>query len=202
MKYLNLTDDQIAELVRGGDEKAFGEIYRRHQAHLLKYVVKNQLYICGNSYEPEDIVQDTFVRAQIAIIDGKYKPQESMFPWLMRIAINKFINLYRQNAKREIISLSPCDFLTDESTEQRFIPPEDTKGYELKYAMEYMHKKAKYIPVNLQVIIPFLVDGYKYEEIAKEMSLPLGTVRSKIFHLKKKIRKIMEKDGVGIEALL
>ncbi len=200
--YTTLTDDHLAQMVNEGDENAFGEIYKRHQPRLIKYVLKNKLYSSGNCYEPEDIVQETFIRARIAIIGGKYKPQEVMFSWLIKIATNKFINFCRQNAKRKTISLSIRNFLTDESTEQGFIPPEDTKGYELKYAMEYLNKTAKDIPVNLQTIIPFLVKGYKYEEIAEELSLPLGTVRSKIFHLKKKLLKIMQKQGVGIEALL
>ena len=198
-KYTILTDEELAQMANEGDENAFGEIYNRYYKKLLSFVKNNQLHHCGEAFEPEDIVHDAFVRAHKALMKEDYNFQYSMFPWLMMIAKNHYINLFRRSKK---VVAVPCDF-TDDETENNWLPYfEDGTSYELKQACEYVMKASSHIPKRLQPIIFYVVNGYKYQEIADVLNLSMGTVRSRIHCLKKELLRIMQKDGVGIEALL
>lgn len=198
-KYTTLTDDQLAKMVNEGNENAFGEIYNRYYKKLLSYVKNKQLHHCGEAYEAEDIVQNTFVLAHKALMKEKFDFQKSIFPWLMTIAKNHYINLFRRSKKVVAVSYVTDDEIMD----NRLLPYfEDGASYELKQVKEYVMKASSQIPKRLQSIVFYLVNGYKYEEIADELNLSLGTVRSRIHYLKKELLIIMQKDGVGIEALL
>lgn len=82
------------------DKDAFGELYQRYYDRIYNYIY----YRTGNSHEAEDLAARVFMRAMKHI--GAYTDQGVPFSaWLYRIARNMVANWYRDNSRRQIISL-------------------------------------------------------------------------------------------------
>ncbi|RZK09814.1 MAG: RNA polymerase sigma factor [Flavobacterium sp.] len=123
--------------------------------------------------DSDDLVQDTLMKA-IRHHD-KFEEGSNLKGWLFTILKNTFINNYRKDVKtRSIITRS------DEiSSEDLNYNPSKNQG-EAKFVMADIQKALKSIPQNCS--LPFLryFEGYKYQEIADEMQIPIGTVKTRI----------------------
>src|SRR5688500_4288305 len=72
---------------------AFGELARVHEAELLRVARR----MCSRDEEhARDLVQDTFVRAYEAYVEGRFRQGSNARAWLLRILTNGFINDYRR----------------------------------------------------------------------------------------------------------
>ncbi|MCW3071172.1 MAG: polymerase sigma factor [Bacteroidetes bacterium] len=133
-----------------------------------------------NNDEAQDLVQDTYVKA-ITYRD-KFADATNLKAWLYTIMKNTFINSYRRNIKtRQIIQqtddlslVKPAAGVNSPSAESQINEKEINKAID---ALDDDYK------------IPFTryFDGYKYKEIADELNLPIGTVKSRIFLARKKL---------------
>jgi RNA polymerase sigma-70 factor (ECF subfamily) len=94
-----LDEDTLIELAKQ-DREAFGKLYELHIDRIYNYVY----YRVGNSHDAEDLTARVFFRAIQHI--GNYQNQGVPFSaWLYRIARNMLANWYRDNSKRQMISL-------------------------------------------------------------------------------------------------
>ena len=102
--------------------------------------------------------------------------------WLYTIMKNTFINNYRRNVrKRTIMDNTDDDYFVNSTKKVSPVTPDS----------EYNHKDIlKTVDaLNDECKIPFQMhfDGYKYKEIADELNMPIGTVKSRIFLARKKL---------------
>ncbi len=99
-KYAMLTDDQLVGLYQEGDNKAFDILLERNQERIFQYI-----FIMCNSDEnaANDAFQDTFVRAIVAIREGRYHANGQFNAWLMRIARNIVLDNVRSNKTHRTI---------------------------------------------------------------------------------------------------
>jgi RNA polymerase sigma-70 factor (ECF subfamily) len=88
-------DARLVERAVGGDELAFADLVRRHQARALRLA----FVICGSTQEAEDAVQDAFVKTYAAL--PRVRPHTAVRPWLMRIVANTARNRRRSAGRRE-----------------------------------------------------------------------------------------------------
>jgi RNA polymerase sigma-70 factor (ECF subfamily) len=134
-----------------------------------------------NSEEAKDLFQETAYRA-ITNRD-KFRPGTNFKAWLFTIMKNIFINNYRKKSKANTIMDSTDNLyyinsgltLISNSAESNIVLEELT---EMIDALDHT------------IRIPFLMhyQGFKYQEIADELSLPLGTVKSRIFFARKELK--------------
>lgn len=125
-----------------------------------------------------DLVQDTFVKA-ITYRD-KFEESTNLKAWLFTIMKNTFINSYRRAVKTNQIMQSNADLAMARAFKDNY-----NDMTESRIAAKEILKKIE--GLDDQYKIPFTkhYNGYKYEEIAKEMQLPLGTIKSRIFLARK-----------------
>ena len=88
-------DARLVERAVGGDDRAFADLVRRHQARALRLA----FVICGSTQEAEDAVQDAFVKTYAAL--PRVLPHTAVLPWLMRIVANTARNRRRSAGRRE-----------------------------------------------------------------------------------------------------
>src|SRR5687768_3606196 len=101
MTELEAEDHLDASLVAravGGEELAFADLVRRHQARALRLAYG----ICGSTQEAEDAVQEAFVKAHGAL--GRVRPDSPVRPWLMRIVANTARNRRRSRVRRDRVT--------------------------------------------------------------------------------------------------
>lgn len=144
------------------------------------------LRLTKNECEAEDLMQETAYKA--FKYRGMYQPQTNLRAWLMTIMRNTFINHYRQRKRRQTLSdHTDNNFLLNSGVETiNNAAPSALTFNELYAAVEKLEDWLR---------IPFLMhyQGFKYEEIATELDIPLGTVKSRIFFARKKLQEAVRR---------
>lgn len=173
-----LSDHQLIEATKAGDEAAFGEIMNRYRSPITNY-----LYRFLNDYEEAvDLAQETFVRVYFAI--DRYHTGFAFSTYIYRIATNLAISEIRRRKRRRLLSLTGL-FQTEDENQTEFQPADerpradtqlldDEQSTIVGRAIAALPEKYR-VPVVLRDI-----DGRTYEEIAEIMELGLGTTKSRI----------------------
>jgi RNA polymerase sigma factor (sigma-70 family) len=135
----------------------------------------------NNHDDADDLVQDTLIKA--IRYEEKFEQGSNLQGWLFTIMRNTFINNYRSLGRRTAVLINNVDpwlYPVTEST--------SSNNGEGKLIAEDINKAL----VNLQpeYALPFLryFEGFKYQEIADEMNIPIGTVKTRI-HVARKVLK-------------
>ncbi len=148
------------------------------QRNLLNYAYT----LTANRDDAYDLLQDTTLKA----LDNrdKYVENVNFRGWMFTIMRNLFINSYRKGV-REATVVDTTDNLyhLNLSQDSGYESPEDSYGAsEIGQAINEFADEYR-IPFSMHVA------GYKYEEIAEKMNLPLGTIKSRIFTARKKLQQ-------------
>lgn len=187
-------DRELVRRVQRGDSAAFDLLVRKYQHRIAALIGR---YVADWS-ECQDVAQETFIRAYRAI--GNFRGDAQFYTWLHRIAVN--------TAKNHLVSLGrrPPSSDIDVADAEQFdsgvrLRDSDTPEREMmRQQMEQTVLRAvEGLPEELRVAITLReVEGLSYEEIARQMDCPVGTVRSRIFRAREAIdqelRPLMDED--------
>jgi RNA polymerase sigma-70 factor (ECF subfamily) len=145
-----------------------------------------------NMEDAKDLYQETAYRA--ITNREKFLPGTNFKAWMFTIMKNIFINNYRKKVKANTIF--------DATDNQYFINSSATlirNEGESNIMMEELNGMVDSLDKSIQ--IPFIMhyEGFKYQEIADELNLPLGTVKSRIFFARKELKEKINRryDGLG-----
>jgi RNA polymerase sigma-70 factor (ECF subfamily) len=132
-----------------------------------------------------DLVQDTYLKA--ITYKDKFIDYTNLKAWVFTIMKNTFINNYRRNVKENTIIDGTQDlYYINQPHDKGFISPESSfSENEIEKAIDSLSDEFR-IPFRMHV------DGYKYKEIADELGLKIGTVKSRIFFTRQKLMLILK----------
>ena len=151
------------------------------QSNLLSFALKLTL----NKDEAQDLVQDTTLKALNN--EEKFVDNANFKGWWLTIMRNIFINNYRKNVRENtVIDTSEDLYHLNLSQDSGIGSPDGAFTYN-----EISDVIAKF-PKDYREPFSMHVAGYKYEEIAEKLGTPLGTVKSRIFLTRKKLREILK----------
>ncbi len=141
--------------------------------------LKNFAWSLTRNYEDAmDLVQETMLKA--IRYRQKFEENTNLRAWLFTIMKNTFINSYRKNTKKRALISQGDDIAMQRAFSQNSHNQSESRinAKEIIGCIKNLHDDYK---------IPFTryYNGYKYEEIAQHMNLPLGTVKSRIFVARK-----------------
>lgn len=151
------------------------------QGNLLNFAYQ----LTSNHDDAYDLLQDTTLKALAN--EGKYADNTNFKGWVFTIMRNTFINNYRQVAKSATV-LDNTDNISYLSiaAESTIETPEDSVALgEISDAINSFADDYR-IPFTMHIA------GYKYNEIADKMKLPLGTVKSRIFFARKRLQEMLK----------
>lgn len=186
-------DQQLVVRAQHGDQQAFGLLvskYQRKLARLLSRLIRDPV-------EVEDVAQETFIKAYRAL--GSFRGESAFYTWLYRIGINTAKNYLVSQGRRaptrteydaeEAEGFGEGELLRDINTPERMLFSKEI-GETVNAAMEGL-------PEELRMAITLReIEGMSYEDIAKMMDCPIGTVRSRIFRAREavaeKLRPLLE----------
>lgn len=148
------------------------------QNNLLNFAYQ----LTANREQAQDLLQDTTLKALDN--EDKYVDNVNFKGWIFTIMRNIFINNYRQNARKAtVIDQTEDLYHLNISQDSGLSTPEGSYAVkEISLALNSFSDDYR-IPSNM------FVAGYKYNEIAEKMNLPLGTVKSRIFFARKTLRE-------------
>jgi RNA polymerase sigma-70 factor (ECF subfamily) len=173
-------DDDLARAIRG-DADAFGRLVERHQED----VVTTAAYWLGNRDDALDCAQEAFLRAFRSV--GSFRRGASFKTWILTITVNAARSLRtRARAKKRgggrTVRLETMGGDDGPGIEPEADPRGGPEGLlrrrEVKEAIE--RALASLDPEAREVIVLRDVAGENYEDIAREVGLPIGTVKSRI----------------------
>ena len=143
------------------------------------------LSLTSDQEKAQDLLQETFLKA--LTYRDKFAHNTNFKAWIYTIMKNTFINNYRRNVKtRNTFDGSNNDFHLKFSKDIMYPSPDSF------YNQKEISKSINSLESEYRVPFTMFLDGYKYKEIAKHLSLPLGTVKSRIFFTRKKLEKSLK----------
>ena len=148
--------------------------------------LKNFAYqLTANREDAEDLLQETTLKA----LDNqdKYLENVNFKGWVFTIMKNTFINNYRRNVKaKNTFDGANNDFHLKFQNDKSYPSPESV------YSSKEITKCINALEDEYKVPFNMFLDGFKYKEIAEQLELPLGTVKSRIFFTRKKLEKSLK----------
>ena len=147
------------------------------QGNLLSFAYQ----LTTNKEEARDLLQDTTLKA----LDNeeKYVDNVNFKGWIFTIMRNIFINNYRQTVRKAtVIDQTEDLYHLNISQDSGLSSPEGS------YAVKEINQALNAFSDDYRIPFNMYVAGYKYNEIADKMGLPLGTVKSRIFFARKRLR--------------
>lgn len=139
----------------------------------------------GSYQEAEDMTQDIFLKLYNSL--SKYDSQKNFNAWILTLAKNYLIDQYR---KTKWEKKSRDDYEDHLLTSDKFMSPEDelVKEENKKIIWKVLNK----LPSDIRMTIILRdIQGKKYDEIAEIMSLPVGTIKSRISRGRLQLAKIL-----------
>lgn len=169
-------DENLVIASRNGDAAAFKELVDLHQRNVAG-VVKS---ILGDTPEAVDVGQEVFIRFYEAL--DKFKGESSVRTYLIRIAINLSLNEIKRRKKRRFF------FTSIEEADKARTHDDQT---DLKELLRYAISR---LDLDFQAVITLrMIEGYSTEETAEILTIPLGTVLSRLSRAQKKLKLVLAK---------
>ena len=148
------------------------------QSNLMSFAYQ----LTSNREQAEDLLQDTTLKALSN--EDKYVDNVNFKGWIFTIMRNIFINNYRQNVRQAtVIDKTEDLYHLNISQDSGINTPEGS------YAVKEISVVLNSFSDDYRIPFHLCVAGYKYNEIADKLNLPLGTVKSRIFFARKKLRE-------------
>ncbi len=140
------------------------------------------LSLTANSEKADDLLQETFLKA--LTYRDKFAQNTNFKAWIYTIMKNTFINDYRRSVKtKKKLDGSNNDYHLLFSKDKVYPAPDSF------FSTKEITKTIDELDSDYKVPFNMFLEGYKYKEIAEELELPLGTVKSRIFFTRKKLEK-------------
>jgi len=179
-------DAVLVAACQKGNEKAFGELVRRYQraVHRLAWSLTR------NASDADDLAQETFVRAWGAI--GRFELGQPLYPWLARIVTNQAFSLFRHRKRRPETSIEPL-VEAGQQWGMEDDPAEHTADAERDTQLRACFGELQ--PEHQAVLALRAVQDLSYEEIASALSIPIGTVMSRLSRARGELKKRLAERG-------
>ena len=177
MSLTNHHINQLVELCRNGHQQAQMEVYRRYYSAMYN----TSLRIVNDSFQAEDIMQDSFLSAFTQL--DKLKDNKRFGAWLKRIVVNNSIGHYHKNQKTNTIGIDDVMYKIGDDTEAISEPVSNVSVHQIKEAITNL-KESYAISLSLH-----LIEGYDYEEIAEIMKISYGNSRTLISRAKAQLKE-------------
>ena len=171
------TDDALMQRVREGDDDAFAEIVDRYRDSLVNYLT----HLVRSRDRAEEVAQDAFVRLYRNA--SKYKQQERLGPYLFRIATNLVVTEARREKRWGML----LPRLTASSRTSEPAPDTHLLTTEIQRQVSAAIER---LPLQYRApLVLFEIEEWSYDDIARAMDIPCGTVKSRISRARDLLRR-------------
>lgn len=143
------------------------------------------LRLTSDSERADDLLQETMLK--VLTYRDKFKQNTNFKAWVYTIMKNTFINDYRRNLKAKNTFDDINNDLHLLFSKDKVYPAPDSF-----YRSKEIHNSIDALEDEYRIPFTMFFEGYKYKEIADKLDLPLGTVKSRIFFTRQKLKKTLK----------
>src|SRR5215211_6508357 len=180
-KITAVSETELVHRAKNGERDAFSELVCIHAQGVTNVIYR----MCGDVHIAEDAAQETFVQAWLHL--STYRPQTSLRNWLYRIAVNAATDILRKEKR-----ILP-NALEDLQLSDPLPGPEATFSQEERTTV--IQKAILSLPDACRsVLVLREYEGLSYQEIADTLSIPPGTVMSRLNYARKLLRDKLERN--------
>lgn len=177
------SDLELVQEVRNGKRQAYTELMRRYQQRVYWTARR----IVGSHADADDIAQEAFVKAYLAL--GDFRGDSSFFTWIYRIAVNLALNsLRRQQVVR---------YFRESELIARYLPAAESpsSAVELEETERRLQEAVAKLPEKQKaVFVMRFFDELPYEEISKILKTSVGGLKANYHHAMTKVRESLNDD--------
>ncbi|MGX5658509.1 RNA polymerase sigma factor [Castellaniella ginsengisoli] len=170
------------------EERLFRELVQEHSSRLQRFIIRH----IGNSTEAEDLAQQAFTEAARSY--RTFRGESQLSTWLYGIALNLIRNHLSRAPERRydfVGDSSLADLATDALT------PEEAA--EQSQSMRLLQESLDELPESMRSILLLVgMDNLSYEEAAALLSVPIGTVRSRLSRARTALRDRLQQKGMTL----
>jgi RNA polymerase sigma-70 factor (ECF subfamily) len=185
-----LTDQEIeCQLLRAaqaGDIDAYETLQRRLEPPITRYVRR----LTGAVNVEEDIVQDVFIALYFHLKD--IDPPEKLRPYVYRIARNRCYDEFRRWERQQTLSLDeePVQMWVSFTSQDGVAKPDELTHWMLLY-LEVQEAMTELSDTQREALLLFSEENLSYAEIAEITQTNIGTVKSRLYHAKQTLRRLV-----------
>ena len=173
-----IDDGALAARAQDGDQSAFSELVRRHQA-----VVYRSCYrILGDREDSRDASQEAFIRAYRRL--NTFKGRSAFKTWIIRVAMNVSLN-ERRRRKFPRTDIASAEFISDsEAPESELLKSE---------AAAQIHRALQLLQPNHRAAVVLRdLEGLTYQEAAESLGISEGTAKSWVHRGRQRLKELMK----------
>lgn len=196
------SDLLLVQRAQAGEMRAFELLVLKHQRRVERLVAR----MLRDPGLVEDVAQETFIRAYKAL--GQFRGESAFYTWLYRIAVNTARRQIADLRRDPVQSMSALETRDEDETSASelslILQMPDTETPEAvlasKEIAQAVNQAMEALPAELcQAITLREIEGLSYDEIARALECPVGTVRSRIFRAREaisaRIKPLLERQG-------
>jgi RNA polymerase sigma-70 factor (ECF subfamily) len=203
------TDDlTLVQRARGGDQRAFKLLVERYQ----RKVYSVALGMVRDREEAMDVAQEAFAKVYKYL--DHFKGDSSFYTWLYRITVNICIDVLRKRGATKGEHVELDETMQMDSAEANIgalgsrLGTNPQKSLLRKELAAKIADALQQVPERHRAILLLReIEGMSYDDLAKTLDIPKGTVMSRLFHARAKVQKILSnyleldeaKSGIGNE---
>jgi RNA polymerase sigma-70 factor (ECF subfamily) len=183
-------DRELVAAAGRGDIAAFEKLVQRHQTRLVGYLRG----LTNSESDAEDLAQDAFLRAYRSL--KGFRGTSSFRTWLYQIATNVFRNWLEKRRNQAPVNAGSIDAPPPGMDE-----PAEPMGEEHPEARHLQRDAIDRALAQLpgdqrEAVLLRDVEGFEYREIAEQLGVPLGTVESRIFRGRARLKELLRSAGL------
>ncbi|MCH7507688.1 MAG: RNA polymerase sigma factor [Proteobacteria bacterium] len=187
----SLSDEELLVQYREtGDRELFAKLVHRYEGELFNYLRR---YL-GDTQMAEDVFQATFL--QVHLKCDQFQKGRRFRPWLYTIATHQAIDARRRNKRHQMVSLDRNGTTGDEDVGKLIdllvsSEPTPLEHVDARERGRHVQQAVSQLPEPMQAVVQLVYyQGMKYSDAAEVMSVPVGTVKSRLHSAIQKLSEI------------
>ncbi len=186
---MKMKENELIARSQGGDHRAFEVLVKKYQRKVFGIAYG----IVRNPEDALDISQEAFYRAYRNLVD--FKGQSRFYTWIYRITVNLALDFIQKQSKAMTTDFDDGLLAEDSPVEWNLVQHNHgnpIKELETKELAELVSKCMDRLSENHRAVIVLReFDGLSYEEISDVLGCSLGTVMSRLFHARNKMKRML-----------
>jgi RNA polymerase sigma-70 factor (ECF subfamily) len=177
------SDDKLLARIRAGDNLALQALYGRHHVKVFRFALR----LLRNEQNAEDVVSEVFI--DVWRNPAGFEGRSEATTWLLAIARNKAYSLLRKKKEDQIDEDSAAE-IEDAADNPEVVMQKKTKGDLLRACLSHLSVEHR------EVIDLVYYHDKSVEEVALIVGAPEGTVKTRMFHARKKLSELVQAAGI------
>lgn len=190
-----MTDEELALSYVEGNNRAFDLLLSRNQSKLYTYI----LFVVRDRETADDIFQETFVKVITKLQEGKYTNSGKFGAWLMRIAHNVIMDLYRSQKADKVIEPTPDNDLSNVNF-NGILDGNIESQYVNAQVLEDVKKLMNMLPAaQREVVFMRFYQELSFKEIAEMTNVSINTALGRMRYAILNLRRMVQSHHITLQ---